>query len=101
MLTRTHRYLASAMANVRDPDGFTRLYQLAESGPANSCKDAQVAATRIATLPACKGGLISDITVGDCVELVDSQRRVHARDGQKKVDGDVPQQRAASREATR
>src|SRR5439155_24448002 len=35
---------------------------------------------------ACKGGLISDITVGDCVELADTQRLVHARGGQKKVD---------------
>ncbi|WP_406385199.1 hypothetical protein [Streptomyces sp. NBC_01618] len=86
MLTRTHRYLASVMAGVRDPDGFARLHQPAESGPASSRKDAQVAATRIATLLACKGGQIRDITVGDCVELVDAQRRVHARGGQKKVD---------------
>ena len=48
--------------------------------------DAQIAATRIATLLACKGGRIDEITVGDCVELVDTQRRVHARGGQKKVD---------------
>ncbi|WP_406011728.1 site-specific integrase [Streptomyces sp. NBC_00984] len=86
MLTRTHRYLASVMAKVRDPDGFARLHHLAESGPASSRKDAQIAATRIATLLACKGGQIRDIAVGDCVELVDAQRRVHARGGQKKVD---------------
>ena len=35
---------------------------------------------------ACKGGVVSDITVGDCVELADTQRRVHARGGQRKVD---------------
>ncbi len=86
MLTRTHRYLASVMAATRDPDGFARLRQLADAGPAGSSKDAQIAATRIATLPACKGGLVSDITVGDCVELADTQRRVHALGGQKKVD---------------
>ncbi|MEU3601910.1 site-specific integrase [Streptomyces sp. NPDC006798] len=86
MLTRTHRHLASVMAQVRDPDGFARLHQLAAAGPASSRKDAQIAATRIATLPACEGGRIGDITVGDCVELVDTQRRVHARGGQKKVD---------------
>ncbi len=86
MLTRMHRYLASGMAEVRDPDGFARFHRLAESGPASSRKDAQIAATRIATLLACKGGRIGDITVGDCVELVDAQRRVHARGGQKKVD---------------
>ncbi|MER5185103.1 hypothetical protein ABT009_43650 [Streptomyces sp. NPDC002896] len=74
------------MAEIRDPDGFARLHQLAAEGPASSRKDAQIAATRIATILACKGGRIADITVGDCVELVDTQRRVHARGGQKKVD---------------
>ena len=86
MLTRTHRYLASVMADIRDRGGFGRLRQLAEAGPAASRQDARIAETRIATLLACKGGLISDITVGDCVELADTQRRVHARGGQKKVD---------------
>jgi hypothetical protein len=86
MLTRTHRYLATAMAQIRDPDGFARLWQLAANEPASATADASVAATRIATLLACKGGRIADITVGDCVELVDTQRRVHVRGGQKKVD---------------
>jgi hypothetical protein len=86
MLTRTHRYLASAMAQLRDPDGFARLDQLAAAGPTGGRMDAQIAATKIATLLACKGGSIEEITVGDCVELVDTQRSVHVRGGQKKVD---------------
>lgn len=86
MLTRTHRYLATAMAQIRDPDGFARLWQFAANEPASAAADASVAATRIATLLACKGGRIADITVGDCVELVDTQRGVHVRGGQKKVD---------------
>ena len=86
MLTRTHRYLAIVMAETRDPAGFARLRELAEAGPASSLNDARYAATRVATLMACKGGLVSDITVGDCVELADTQRRVHARGGQRKVD---------------
>jgi integrase-like protein len=86
MLTRTHRYLATAMAQIRDPAGFGRLWQLAADEPASAAADASVAATRIATLLACKGGRIADIAVGDCVELVDTQRRVHVRGGQKKVD---------------
>jgi integrase len=86
MLTRTHRYLAAAMAQTRDPDGFAQLWRLAASEPASSSADAHVAATRVATLLACKGGGIADITVGDCVELVDAMRRVHVRGGQKKVD---------------
>ncbi|MFD4946394.1 tyrosine-type recombinase/integrase [Streptomyces sp. NPDC058409] len=85
MLTRTHRYLATIMAEVRDPDGFEQLVQLTAAQP-HSSKDAQIAATRIAVLLACKGGLIRDITVGDCVELFDAQRLVHARGGQHKVD---------------
>src|SRR5258708_8711800 len=86
MLTRTHRYLAIVMAETRDPAGFARLRELAEAGPASSLDDARYAATRVATLMACKGGAVSDIRVGDCVELVDTQRRVHARGGQRKVD---------------
>jgi Phage integrase family len=86
MLTRTHRHLAGVMAQTRDPHGFARLRELAAAEPASSRLDARIAATRIATLLACKGGTINDITVGDCVELVDVQRRVHVRGGQKKVD---------------
>ncbi len=86
MLTRTHRHLAAAMAQSRDPEGFARLRSRAEAEAASSRADARIAETRIATLLACNGGVINDITVGDCVELVDTQRRVHVRGGQKKVD---------------
>jgi hypothetical protein len=86
MLTRAHPYLASTMAQSRDPNGFTRLRQLADAEPVSSQADAKVAATRIATLLACKGGAIADIAVGDCVELVETMRQVHSRGGQKKVD---------------
>jgi hypothetical protein len=74
MLTRTHRYLATVMAQTRDPDGFGRLDQLAQAGHGGSRLDARIAATRTATILACKGGTIVEITVGDCVELVDTQR---------------------------
>jgi hypothetical protein len=86
MLTRTHRYLATAMAQIRDPNGFARLHQLAQAANEGARLDARIAATRAATMMACKGGTIAKITVGDCVELVDTQRRVHVRGGQKKVD---------------
>ncbi len=86
MVTRAHRHLAPVMAEVRDPAGFARLRELAESGPAPALKDARLADTRIATILACKGGVVSDITVGDCVEMADAQRLVHSRGGQKKVD---------------
>jgi integrase len=86
MLTRNLKYLAPGMAQARDPGGFARLGELSASGPPASLEDARHAATRIATLLACKGGVIGDITVGDCVELADTQRQVHARGGQRKVD---------------
>ena len=86
MVTRARRHLAPVMAEIRDAAGFARLRELAESGPASARKDARLADTRIATILACKGGVISDITVGDCVEMADAQRLVHSRGGQKKVD---------------
>jgi hypothetical protein len=86
MLTRTHRHLAQVMAEVRDPEGFAGLAEMAESGPASARGEATIAATRIAMILACKGGSIADITVGDCVESVDTLRRVHVRGGQRKVD---------------
>jgi hypothetical protein len=86
MLTRAHRYLATVMAQVRDPHGFVRLAELAATEPASSQADAKIAATRIATILACKGGTVTDIAVGDCVELVDTMLRVQTRGGQKKVD---------------
>jgi hypothetical protein len=86
MVTRAHKHLAPVMAEVRDPAGFARLDELAKAGPASALKDARLAATRIATILACKGGVISDIAVGDCVEMADTQRLVHSRGGQKKVD---------------
>ncbi len=86
MVTRAHRHLAPVMAEVRDPAGFARLRELAESGPASALKDARLAATRIATILACKGGAVGDIAVGDCVEMADTQRLAHSRGGQKKVD---------------
>ena len=86
MLSRMHKYRAPAMAEVRDPEGFARLAQLAESGPGSATGEVAIAATRIAMLLACKGGTVTDITVGDCVELVDTLRRVRVRGGQRKVD---------------
>ena len=86
MLTRNHAKLAGTMAQTRDPDGFAQLGQLAVSGPASCAADARVASTRVATVLACKGGRVADVTVGDCVELVDTMRRVHAHGGQNKLD---------------
>ena len=81
MLTRFHPFLASVMAVTRDPEGFDRLRELTGPGMAARATDDR-AATRVATVLACKGGFISDITVGDCIELADTQRRVQVGGGQ-------------------
>jgi hypothetical protein len=86
MLTRAHPYLAPTMAQVRDQSGFAMLDELAATEPDSSRGDARIAATRIAMLLASKGGAVADVTVGDCVELIETMRRVHTRGGQKKID---------------
>lgn len=86
MLSRAPPFLAPMMAKLRDPDGFARLDRLAATQPDTSRDDARIAATRIATLLVSKGGLSAEITVGDCVELIDTMAQVHSRRGQKKID---------------
>jgi hypothetical protein len=81
MVTRARRHLAPVTAETRDPAGFAGLRELAGAGPASAPQDARLADTRIAAILACKGGVISDITVGDCVEMADAQRLVHSRGG--------------------
>src|SRR5260370_938870 len=72
--------------DARAAAGIDGPLERAEAGPAPFTGDARYAATRVAELMGCKGGLVGDITVGDCVELADPQRRVHVRGGQRKVD---------------
>ena len=62
--------LAAEMARSRDPAGFAALAALARTDPASAAtKD--LAARRVAAILAAKGGAISGITVGDCLELLD------------------------------
>ena len=58
------------MARVRDPDGFAALNA---AGQAAVVGDVTVrgALTRIAFIMAAKGGAVRDITVGDCLELLE------------------------------
>ena len=63
--------LAAEMARSRDPAGFAALAALARTDPASAAtKD--LAARRVAAILAAKGGAISGITVGDCLELLDA-----------------------------
>ena len=62
--------LTAEMARGRDPEGFAALVDVCRRDPANvQTKDG--ALQRIATIMAAKGGMIGDITVGDCVEIVE------------------------------
>ena len=69
LATPAPRRLAASMARTRDPDGFAQLGVL--------CTLAQVsigttgpALDRIAKITVAKGGVVSDITVGDCLQVL-------------------------------
>jgi len=65
----TPRDLVTLIARSRDADGFTRLAALCDSAGINA-HTSQLALRRIAIILAAKGGGISDIAVGDCLELL-------------------------------
>jgi Phage integrase family len=65
-------HLATDMARVRDRDGFAELTARCEALGAASTMTKSVL-RRAATILAAKGGLVADITVGDCLELEELQ----------------------------
>ena len=68
LLTFTSRHLAAEMARSRDPEGFARLENLCEM-----VLDSPVATRafrRITAIMAAKGGLVADITAGDCLQAL-------------------------------
>lgn len=67
--TRSPHTLASEMARVRDPDGFGQLHAMSRSAASNVVKDK--AALGVAYIMAAKGGMVRDVTVGDCLQLVE------------------------------
>jgi hypothetical protein len=71
----TRKNLASEMARTRDAKGFERLAQCLGAG-AVGLEPAQQALTRVACIMAAKGGLSGDVTVGDCVELLELTRQM-------------------------
>ena len=67
----TPRNLAAEMARTRDAAAFAGLAALCQSGSVGSF--ARLAALdKIAVIMAAKGGRVADITVGDCVQLLDT-----------------------------
>jgi len=71
----TRRNLALEMARTRDPKGFAALARSVNDG-ALGPETAQQALTRIACILAAKGGLVAEVTVGDCVELLELARQM-------------------------
>jgi hypothetical protein len=61
--------LSAEMARVRDPAGFATLAAAAQAAHVNS-HTTQLALRRIAAILAAKGGPVADITIGDCLELL-------------------------------
>jgi hypothetical protein len=65
----TPRNLATEMARTRDSAGFATLDTLCQAGPVGSYARL-TALDNIAVIMAAKGGLVADIAVGDCAELL-------------------------------
>ena len=66
----TVQILTAEMARSRDPHGFAKLVSLCRQDPSNT-HTKNNALCRIATMMAAKGGMVGDITAGDCVEMVE------------------------------
>jgi integrase len=65
------------MRAVRDPEGFARLAASCAADPAVSAVAGGQVLFRAALIMAAKGGTLTDVTVGDVVELLDAQAHIH------------------------
>lgn len=74
---RTPKNLSIHLARTRDHQAWARLRSCGDADPAGSATKANAIA-RIAVLQASKGGHLGDITVGDCLQLL---QLVHRMDG--------------------
>lgn len=70
LTTATPKRLATEMARTRDPAGFADLSTRCDTNPIGE-STTRVAMHRIAAILAAKGGVVADITIGDCLELLD------------------------------
>jgi integrase len=70
--------LGRDLARARDPAGFARLRELCDGDPGISKAAADRALRRATLILAAKGGTIADITVGDVLELLDTESGIRA-----------------------
>jgi integrase/ribosomal protein S28E/S33 len=73
------RKLARNMICSRDPGGFARLRQLCRGDPAITPAARAKVLFRCAVIIAAKGGVLADVTIGDVLEALDTERVVRAR----------------------
>jgi integrase len=65
--------LAGGLALDRDPSGFAQLREHCQAHPEIPERAARLAALRAAVILTAKGGTLADITVGDVLELADTE----------------------------
>src|SRR5437763_292804 len=65
--------LTRSLARIRDPGGFARLQALCGADPHVSAGAVSLTLRRTAEIIAAKGGVVSDITVGVVLELMDRE----------------------------
>jgi integrase len=61
----------------RDPDGFARLRQLCDSDPLVSARGRDHSLHRAALIIAAKGGTLGEMTIGDVLELLDTEAGIY------------------------
>jgi hypothetical protein len=71
--------LVRGMARCRDPEGFARLRALCASCPDISPAVASLTLSRGAVIVAAKGGALADVTIGDVLQLLDTEAEVHRK----------------------
>ena len=69
LTTATPRKLAASLARTRDPDGYAQLALLCQQAGASRGTTGP-ALDRIAVIMAAKGGVVADIGVGDCLQVL-------------------------------
>jgi hypothetical protein len=72
LASATPAHLAADTARIRDPDGFAALEKIAGPAPV-SVTTTRRAMLQVAVMMAAKGGTVADITVGDCLELLETR----------------------------
>ena len=84
LATSSPKNLAAAMARTRDPDGFAVLETLCRKHATGEATRL-IALARIAMIMAAKGGKAHDITVGDCLEMVQASAEAAQAAGRDRV----------------